>query len=201
MNSRFSEFADISKLSPHGPERKFSPFHYYKALSVLNERGKRGRARLSCELGIGEGSIRTLLNELEKASFITRNNSGIVLTRKAQKMVSSFPVSTCPVEGCGLALGRFTTAALARKAAQRVTNGILQRDEAVRHGAAGATTLIIRKGRLLIPPVMESISDKATETVVFGRLLGSDGDAVILTSAESPEISEQAAFFAALTVV
>ncbi|MBX8639973.1 MAG: DUF4443 domain-containing protein [Candidatus Thermoplasmatota archaeon] len=201
MNSRFSDLAGLPKLSPHGPGRKFGPFHYYKALSVLSEKGRTGRARLSSELGIGEGSIRTLLDELEDAGFIRRNNSGIVLTRKAQKTLSSFPVNTCPVKRCGLSLGSFTTAALARKAAPKITNGILQRDEAVRHGAAGAVTLLIMKGKLLIPPMMEPVTDAEAESAVFGRLLGSEEDAVILTSADSPEISEQAAFFAALTVV
>ncbi|MBX8631875.1 MAG: hypothetical protein J9259_05080 [Thermoplasmata archaeon YP2-bin.285] len=202
MSFRFSDIVRVGgPVRPKGPERKFGPFHYFKALCVINDAGRMGRARLSAELGIGEGSMRTLLNELEEASYITRNNAGIVLTAEGKRLLSSIPVVLGVADRCAFSLDSYSSVAIVRGAAGKVTNGLTQRDEAVRNGAVGATTLVIRKGCLLIPPLMEKVDDGELRKRIFSELRGRDGDAVIISSGKARQLAEKSAFAASLTLL
>ena len=201
MNYRFSDLLRIGLKSEKGPKRKFAPFHYFKALVIIDEEGRTGRARLASELGIGEGSVRTLLNDLESKSLILRNNSGIAVTPDGRKVISSSPIMTKTIRGCSLSLARHSSIGVVRHASKRVTNGILQRDEAVRSGGVGATTLIVRDGNLYIPPEMRHVKDTELEAVVFGILHANEGDAVIVASGSTAFSSEMAVFAASVTLL
>jgi hypothetical protein len=52
-----------------------------------------------------------------------------------------------------IAPGKAKVLAILRSGAEKVTNGLMQRDEAVRAGADGATIIVKRMGRILIPGV------------------------------------------------
>lgn len=201
MRYRFSELLSMGGKSDKGPGRKFGPFHYFKALVLINNAGRTGRARLANELGIGEGSIRTLLDELETKSLIARNNSGIVLTKKGKSIISESPIMTMPIGDCSFSLSQHSSVAVVRSASERVSNGIRQRDEAVRNGGAGAITMIVRNGRLYLPPEMKQVIDRELDNVVFNALQANEGDAVIMSSGNTAISSEMAVFAASVTLV
>ncbi len=187
--------------SEKGPRRKFGPFHYFKALMLIDKEGRTGRAKLASEIGIGEGSIRTLLDDLESNSLIARNNSGNVVTPEGKHVISSLPITIMPIRNCSLSLARHSSVAVVKSASRRVTNGIIQRDEAVRNGGVGATTLIVRKMCLYIPPEMKYVKDRVLENAVFGEMKASEGDVVIIGSGDTAISSEIAVFSASLTLV
>ncbi len=191
---------EIGRKSDKGPRRKFGPFHYFRALELICASGRIGRARLAEELGIGEGSMRTVLDELESRTLIERDNSGISATTGGKRVVSSSPVRMAPISSCSLSLAGHSSVAVVRGASKRVTNGILQRDEAVRNEGTGATTLIVKNGSLCIPPEMKQVRDAELEKTVFATLHAADGDAVVVGSGRTAFLSDIAVFAAAVTL-
>ncbi|MDH2904833.1 MAG: hypothetical protein PXX82_00555 [Methanomassiliicoccales archaeon] len=201
MNYRFSELLRMGGKSEKGPGRKFGPFHYFKALTLIDKAGRTGRAKLASEIGIGEGSIRTLLDDLETNSLIARNNSGNVVTSEGKRVISSLRIAIMGIQNCSLSLSGHSSVAVVKSASKRVTNGIMQRDEAVRNGGVGATTLIVRKKGLYIPPEMKHVNDRELENAVFGEMHASEGDVVIVGSGSTAISSEIAVFSASLTLL
>lgn len=201
MSYPFSELLTGSGQTQKGPQRKFGPFHYYKALKEIWASGRTGRARISSLLGIGEGSARTLLGELESASLISRSNAGMVLTARGTAFMESFPVKLASIRRTTLSTGPYSAIAVAKGRSGRVTNGIAQRDAAVKNGGDGAITIIVRKGRLILPPDHIAVEDAAIKAAAFSDLKAADGDAVIIASGPTAILSETAAFFAAMTLL
>ena len=201
MSYPFSELLTGSSQTQKGPQRKFGPFHYYKALKEIWASGRTGRARISNLLGIGEGSTRTLLDELESASYISRSNAGIVLTAKGTAFMEGFPLRLAPMQHSSLSTGAHSTIAVAEGRGGHVTNGIAQRDAAIKSGGDGAITIIVRNGRLILPPDYIMVKDTAIKSAAFSELRARDGDAVIIASGSTAILSETAAFFAAMTLL
>jgi hypothetical protein len=108
-------------------------------------------------------------------------------------------IVTGPVEIEGLTLGKHNCAVLVKGLADTVKLGCEQRDEAVRAGAIGATTLVVRNGKIVFPgdddyPDQEMLSP-------LRRLFEvEDGDLVIIGSAFSYEAAEKGAVSAALSM-
>ncbi len=183
-----------------GPRRKFGAFHIYKAVSEVAVSGRTGRARISEALGIGEGSVRTLLDRLEDLSLIKRSNAGIVLTQKGKSLFERLPFTIKRMRQCALLPGPFSSIAVVRRASDMVTTGIAQRDAAIKNGGDGAITMIVRGGKLLLPPDLSAVDDSTVNDAAFSDMRVLDGDAVIISSARTPILSEQATFFAAATL-
>ena len=201
MSYLFSELLAEDSEAYRGPRRKFNSFHYYRALREILDSGRTGRARISRAIGIGEGSTRTLLDQLEELSLVSRNNAGIVLTDKGKKEISGFPVAMESIDGTGLSTGKHSSLAVVRGRGRRVTNGILQRDAAVKGGGGGAITMVIRGRKLLLPPDFKQVHDAAAVRTAFSILQGREGDAVIIGSGSDPITSQMATFFAAMTLL
>ena len=75
----------INKLNSVGPNPKFASTHIILAYIVIAT-NKIGRARLSKVIGIGEGSVRTLLKILVKLNLITITTEGCELTNNGIKL-------------------------------------------------------------------------------------------------------------------
>lgn len=201
MSYLFSELLQGDSDNRRGPGRRFGPYHLFGALSEISASGRTGRARISKSLGIGEGSARTLLDLLEESSLISRSNAGIVLTDRGRSALASFPVRIVSISRCTLSTGKHTSMGVVTGRSKSVTNGIRQRDEAVKHGGDGAITMVVREGRLLLPPDYGEVRDETVEKAAFGSLGSSDGDAVVIASGSTQPLSQMATFHAAITLL
>jgi predicted transcriptional regulator len=198
MKSPFSEL--LSQQGVKGPQKRFGAFHYFKALQLISDAGRTGRKRIAEALSIGEGSTRTLLNELEQHGFISRNNAGVVLTPSGIKVLNAIPFRLYRLPKGTVPFTPSSCLVIVSRAGSKITNGILQRDEAVRAGGSGAISLIFTRGELLIPPDMRPFE--------FPKLLDMcadagavEGDAVIVGLGNHELQAEMAAFYAAMTLV
>ena len=54
-----------------GPLPRFAEVHVRMALELIAKHERIGRKQLAGELGVGEGSMRTILNQLKKRGLIT----------------------------------------------------------------------------------------------------------------------------------
>ncbi len=185
-----------------GPKRRFNQYHIWKALYSLSRR-KLGRKRLAEIVGVGEGSVRSIVSILLQEKLITIRQSGMFITPQGKKHLSEISLVSVSVPDNPLTPGTNNTAFLVRGKGAKVGKGLELRDIAVRHGATGVTSIINRKGRLTIPPDFD-IEENYPEVAEELRKLFPDikkRDALIIASGMSPEEAEEGGFFAALALV
>jgi predicted transcriptional regulator len=189
------------KIAP-GKAPHFIEAHIVKALMIIS-RKPIGRVSLSKALGLGEGSIRTLVKHLEKADLIETSREGIVLTRSGQKLVSNMKSRVSEIidiPRSALTVGAFNVAVLVRGVADSVRAGLEQRDAAIKVGAQGATTLIFSNGRLSMPLTSEDVFRELPKIreLIISRLTPKEDDIVVIGSAGDKPAAELGAIAAAL---
>ena len=191
-----------SKIAP-GRAPYFIEAHIVKALIIISSQGPVGRVNLAKALGLGEGSIRTLIRHLEKAELIKTSREGILLTGTGKKLtfsVESMISEAVEVPRSALTVGAFNMAILVRSAAGLVGAGLEQRDAAIKVGAQGATTLIFSNSRLTMPLVKEDIFRDAPKVCekLLSELKPQENDVIVIGSAHYRLAAEFGAIAAAL---
>jgi predicted transcriptional regulator len=189
------------KIAP-GKAPYFIEAHIVKALMIISRKPV-GRVSLAKALGLGEGSIRTLIKHLEKAGLIETSREGIVLTGSGQEFVSTVKSrisEIIEVPQSALTVGASNVAVLVRGAADSVKAGLEQRDAAIKVGAQGATTLIFSNGRLSMPSTNEDVFKKLPRMrdTIISRLKPKEDDIVVIGSAGDEPTAELGAIAATL---
>ena len=144
-------FLSSRPILEEGPTPKFSLFHVWKTYDIINEKGPIGRKALSQTLGIGEGSTRTILDKMIREGSVENTKLGRCSPTGESSSSAMSGITAAPVKIDGLTISTQDCAVLVKGMADRIGTGYEQRDEAVRAGAVGATTLIVRNGKLLFP--------------------------------------------------
>ncbi|MCD6157873.1 MAG: hypothetical protein J7J27_05955 [Euryarchaeota archaeon] len=164
-------------------------------LLILNvlKAGPVGRVFLSESLGIGEGKIRKLLNELKKQGLIISSKAGHYLSRIGESILEEigqryFKVTrrlsirslNWPYAVEGIVRGRALRSPISK-------NGMYERDLFVRNGALGAIVSVYKKGEARLPdtgiPLTEAIPGYVYESTVLRDLL--EEDLLIIVSGEN----------------
>lgn len=183
-----------------GPVPKFNDYHIWKALESLDEGIPVGRKRLSQLLGIGEGSTRTILSQLQEQGMITIGKSGILLTDRGVEFKLTYHMDVADVTISDLTIGDKDCAVRVPKRAKDVKFGCEERDAAIKSGATGATTLVCVDGKLVFPgsdyPVEDAISEKVRSLFTLRN-----DDVVIIGTGPTNEIAEIGAVTAGLTIM
>jgi len=183
-----------------GPIPKFSDYHVWKCLMIIGKEGPVGRKSLAARLGIGEGSVRTILNHLAEEALIDVGRSGASLTKKGRYVLQNVLIEVEEIEDLGITISRHNCAVRVPNSAHRITYGCEQRDVAIKTGAKGATTLYAHEGRIYFPgdtkPVFPDV-----EAGLRRHFKIKDGDVIIIGTAESSEKAEEGAVTAALDLI
>ena len=174
---------DLADKTAPGRTPSYTPAHILYALIFLRD-NKVGRKNLAAELRLGEGTVRTMLNRLQESGLIDTDRQGVSLTEDGLRLLdsirdaiiwSSFPRSD-------LTLGEHNFMVLIRGFADRVRLGVEQRDQALIHGARGATTFVFSDGGWVIPGIEQSISDKIVDHL--GSFVPTENDVVVVGSGD-----------------
>ncbi len=156
-----------------------------------------GRKSLADALGLGEGSVRTMLRKMNALKIITSTQRGHVLSVKGKRILESMsdlfseavPVGT--VEG-------FPAVSL-RISKPPVFKSVELRDEAIRYSARGAIILEARNGTLVFPEDGRPLSQTLPELYEnLKELKFKDGDLVIVTWADKPSDALKSAYHMAV---
>lgn len=199
----------LSKVAErYAPSRllSFDLVHVFKTMQLLENQKRISRSLLIQELGLGEGSIKTLVKHMKMSGLIENSKAGMWFTGKGKavysKIHSSIP-KEMDIPKCSVALGKFNYAILVKNIAYAIRSGIEQRDEAIKVGALGATTLICRYGRLLMPGTWDDLlkNDPKIHSLIITKLQPEDDDIIIIGSSEIKKIAEMAAKSAALHTI
>ena len=180
-----------------GPLPRFAEVHVREALELIAKHGRIGRKDLANELRIGEGSMRTVLNQLKKRGLITSSRGGHALTAKGKHFLGK-SLEFVRVDAGDLTVGEVDVAAIVRGAADRVKKGIEQRDEAIKAGADGATVLVFKAGRLQFPDGFTEVNLKFEKLIETFR--PREGDVVIIGTGRDAAKAEAGARAAARTL-
>lgn len=191
-----------TKLAP-GRAPYFVEAHLVKALMTVEAEGPVGRTKLSKTLGLGEGTVRTLIKHLENKGLVKTSRIGIALTNSGKKLVFNLKSrisKEIEVPRSSLTVGPLNVAILLKNAAHSVKGGVEQRDAAIRIGALGATTLIYSRGKLNMPLVEEDVfrDAPAVREALILKFRPREGDVVIIGSANDRPTAELGALAATL---
>jgi len=181
-----------------GPLPRFAEVHIRETLDLIEKYGRVGRKQLAEKLGVGEGSMRTILNMLKKQGFITSSRGGHALTARGKRFLGK-PLEFVRVDAGDLTVGEVDVATIVRGASAKVKKGIEQRDEAIKAGAAGATVLIFKNGKLQFPDKFIEVEKNVGEPLIK-TLRPQEGDVIAIGTADDVVRAEAGARAAARTL-
>ncbi|HEU5221925.1 MAG TPA: DUF4443 domain-containing protein [Candidatus Nitrosotalea sp.] len=199
----------LSKVAQrHAPSRmlSFDLVHVFKTMQMMSDKKKVSRSSLMQELELGEGSIKTLVKHLKMHGLVENSNAGMWLTNKGDTLYTKLHVSVpreMDIAKCSVALGKFNHAVLLKNMAYNIKSGIEQRDAAIKAGAVGATTLICKNERLVLPGTGEDLmrNDQKIHSLIMKELSPEQNDVIIIGSSQNKKIAEMAAKSAALYTI
>jgi hypothetical protein len=192
----------------YAPSRtlSFDMVHIFKTLQLIENNGHVSRDLLCEELGLGEGSIKTLIKHLKMNNLIQTSNRGTKMTNRGgaifSELIASIPAETV-LPRCSIALGKFNHAVLLKELSYAVRSGIEQRDAAIRMGGTGATTLLFRENKFVMPASGRGQhtlrKEQNVRAILIDKLNPQEEDVIIIGSADlNRKTAELAAKSAAL---
>jgi hypothetical protein len=202
----------LQNVANYAPDRmqsflSFDMVHVFKTLQLIEEYGHVSREMLSEELKLGEGAIRTLMKHLKMQNLTESSNAGTKMSKKGnsffRELLSSIPYEIS-LSKCSITLGKHNYAVLVKQMGSTIKSGIEQRDAAIKMGASGATTLLFKDNRFLIPQTgFDALQNEFQLSKQLIEILHpEDGDVIIIgTDDHSEKKAELAAKGAALITI
>ena len=197
LNSISSRYAPSRFLS-------FNSAHVFKTLQLMGREGYVSRLLLIKELQLGEGSIKTLIKHLKMEKLIITTNKGTTMSERGRKifeLMSRFICAETQIPRSSISVSEFNYAILLRFVKFAIKQGVEQRDAAIKIGAKGATTLVYKDGKFLIPGSRYNAlkDEKIIDKILKDKLRPVNDDIIIIGSDDSNIVlSELASKAAAL---
>ncbi|MDR2866737.1 MAG: hypothetical protein LBV13_04990 [Methanomassiliicoccaceae archaeon] len=182
----------------YGPMFRFADTNVYWALHLLSDGKRMGRKVLADLVGVGEGSMRRILNTLKDWEMISVKQTGITITKTGSGFLNEIPVRILDIDVGDVVLGRYQQAVKVYGVASKIENGMQQRDAGIKVGASGCTTIICRDNRLMMPPDWDLDTERPDIADMIRRNVGlSAEDIIIIGGADNMHSAVNAALAAA----
>ncbi|MHA2061750.1 MAG: DUF4443 domain-containing protein, partial [Candidatus Sifarchaeia archaeon] len=191
------------------PHPSFGKAHILIILLHITPKEPIGRYKLSKELEISDSSVRTIIKYLKEIGLVKAiPKQGHVLSSEGMKLVEKIKKELIKIRTDldlkELTIGKFDTICHLRNASLKVRTGVELRDEAIKVGADGATTIIFEKNKLYIPP--KPIEDlRKTNETFYNMLISNfdlqEGDVLIVGTASDRKKATEAAIASVLTLL
>ncbi|MCL2032805.1 MAG: hypothetical protein FWG96_06015 [Methanomassiliicoccaceae archaeon] len=192
----------IMEVPQFGPMFRFNDASIYWALHVLSDGKRVGRKKLAEMVGIGEGSMRRIIDTLKDWNFVIVKQTGITITKAGQAFLNQIPIRVVNVEIGESAVGDYSQGILVMGVAEKVHNGMQQRDAGIKVGAIGCTTVVIRDGVLMIPPDWNIDERNPDLAYRIRKETGiTQNDVIIVGSANKRTLAAEAAINAAFELI
>jgi hypothetical protein len=197
----------IGERPVQGPLPSFEKAHLLLAFITIGESGVIGRQSLATRSALGEGAVRTVIKKLREDGFAGTTASGCYLTPGGKRVFRSIQEkfsSTISLKRSKLTVGDFQVGIAVRGGARNMKAGIEQRDSAIKVGASGASTYIMKSGKFTVPggsSDCEKDFPNSAWSVLRRQLNPVSGDAVVLCGAQDETTAKLGALSASLTLV
>ncbi|HSV41860.1 MAG TPA: DUF4443 domain-containing protein [Methanomassiliicoccales archaeon] len=189
-------------LSRYGPVHRFADHHVYKALSALSDGRRKGRKQLAESVGVGEGSMRTILEYLRDHDLVEIKQTGVTISKRGLEFLNGFPIQIGLVTKSDVSIGQITVAVLVRARGEKIKIGVEQRDSAIKAGAEGATTIVVRGGDLWILPDFDLDKERPDfANELRGLFYLRESDVLIIGTGETYRQAEDGALAAAFDLI
>ena len=186
----------------YGPLHRFTDYHVYKTLSLLTDGRRKGRKAMADRIGGGEGSMRTIIEYLREEGLVDVKQTGIKITKAGNDFVSRLPLQVYTLDAPDISLGEYSVAVQVKGVASKVKSGMEQRDQAIKAGADGATTVVVNGDRLTVPVDFDLDKGRPETAWALRRLFDlSDGDVIIIGTSVSLQRAEEGAMAAAFELL
>ncbi|RLF21823.1 MAG: hypothetical protein DRN15_10500 [Thermoprotei archaeon] len=157
-------------------------------LLFIKEEGPVGRYRASQALGVSEGVMRGLLKRMAEDGIVQVMRAGVMLTPKGQRVIDELLsevgiLDVKEVDLRPLSPGKLNVVAHIKRCGDKVTNGMRERDTAVRHGAEGAIIMVVKRNRLEVPSVYDDLKNVYPDLAnrLFSLFKLNDRDVLVAT--------------------
>ncbi|WP_019176852.1 DUF4443 domain-containing protein [Methanomassiliicoccus luminyensis] len=186
----------------YGPLYRFSDYHVYKTLSMLSDGRRKGRKQLSDRIGVGEGSMRTIIEYLREEDLVDVKQTGIKISKKGQEFFGKLPLQIYTLDSEDMTLGQSSVAVQVKGMGYKIKSGMEQRDQAIMAGAEGATTVVVKGDKLIIPVDFDLDKDRPEAAGSIRRLFDlNDGDVIIIGTSADLQRAEEGALAAAFELL
>ncbi len=193
----------IMDIPVYGPMFRFTDANVYYALYLLAGGKKIGRKKLAELVGIGEGSMRRILEKFRDWNFIVIKQTGITITKAGLDFLDQIPLRLIEVQlSESSTIGEYTQGVIVYGVSSKIVNGMEQRDAGIKAGASGCTTVVLRDGVLMIPPDwnLDENSPEIAYKIRKDSAITTD-DAIIVGSGSTKIIAIEAALNAAFDLL
>jgi predicted transcriptional regulator len=174
----------------------FSVVHFYLVLKYLSDKKKPiGRYKLGKKLGLGRGSMRTVINRLSNDDLIkSESRKGHIITSNGQKILDQISNTVIDIQTLDY-VGKLTVSEInvgcqVRDSTNSFNSSLRLRDEAIKVGASGVTTLIYRDNKFVIFGMEDEFDIKKDYESLYNELINKfknleTNDLIIIGTAES----------------
>ncbi len=158
-------FKTYFKDKPPGPQSHFQEYHFELVLRYIGKNEPIGRNKLASDLGLGSGSIRSIMKALKKENLIDSNPKGHSLTDLGKAIVKGFkeliPDLSHEIEPPPeMGISEFHEVILIKKVADKIKIGMDQTIAALKIDAKGALTILFKNDTFIIPELFPDLSKK-----------------------------------------
>ena len=185
-----------------GPQKQFDKVHILRTLLILEKEGRIGRKELVKKLGLGEGSVRSVLKYLMEKNYVASAVAkGHSLSSRGKKFVTklqNFIIGPKIIDAKELTIGDKDVAVLVRGTVHKVKLGINERDAAIKIGSLGATILVVKNNELIFPGQTEL---KIKNNNLYKSFNLRERDVLIIGTDNNYEKAENAAFAALFVLI
>lgn len=160
---------------------RFDELHLIIALKIISDNTTVGRKRLMEELDLGEGSTKTILSKLKKEELISSSPKGHKITEKGRNILTKNLPKSTEINAKDLTLSEQNYAILIKNIANHLSDGLKQRDEAIKAGADCAVTLVFDGEKLRFPKDFKhKLEHTAATEEIMKKLHPEKGDIIII---------------------
>jgi len=196
---------EIAGEKAAGPRPLFTQLDLARAIEIIGMEHI-GRNKLSARLGLGEGTTRTLIDRLLDARLIKISKLGCELMGSGHSILNELNAklgTKKKVARSSVTVGNYNFGILVKGAANRIKSGIEQRDAAVRVGANGAVTFVVKHGELIMPPPAGSVTkgQENAARAIKEAFEPHENDVIIIAGGDSEQYAEEGAMAAAWVLI
>jgi hypothetical protein len=185
-----------------GPPCKFSDSDVLFLLDCLADGKRVSRMDISKYLGIGEGSVRKLIELLRENNMVETHQTGTTIKPYGLRLLETLDIRSVSLNVGGYVVGRYQQGVVVKDMAEKVFNGIAQRNAGIRAGGEGCTTWIMDQGSLLMMPAWDvDKNDPILSMKIRKSVKLNDGDVLIIGGGDTKRFARLAAGSAALELV
>ncbi|HOQ26411.1 MAG TPA: hypothetical protein PLF76_06710, partial [Methanomassiliicoccaceae archaeon] len=88
----------------YGPLHRFTDYHVYKTLSLLTDGRRKGRKMMADRIGVGEGSMRTIVDYLRDEGLVDVKQTGVKITKMGNELISKLPLQVYSIDAPEISL-------------------------------------------------------------------------------------------------